>query len=153
MSGTKRQPILPYPQAESDYDEVKARYEELKMEVSRLEAGTHAADLSFDTGGIYETIPFHSQQSDQEKGDSGVNLTDGVEERSVKYVSLHLSVCLSPLCLSVCGFCLSTSYIIIFLSVFFFLSHPCQKAMNERVRTGMQDFEKDRFFVLVLCFG
>ena len=55
---------------ESDYAEVKAHYEELKLEVSRLESAT--ADTSFSSD-IYETIR-PSRQGPE-------TLTDGIEER------------------------------------------------------------------------
>jgi hypothetical protein len=62
-----------YMQVESDYAEVKAHYEELKLEVSRLEsAATAAADIS-SSSDIYETIR-PSRQGPE-------TLTDGIEER------------------------------------------------------------------------
>jgi hypothetical protein len=57
---------------ESDYAEVKAHYEELKLEVSRLESATAAADISYSSD-IYETIR-PSRQGPE-------TLTDGIEER------------------------------------------------------------------------
>jgi hypothetical protein len=60
-------------QVESDYAEVKAHYEELKLEVSRLEsAATAAADTS-SSSDIYETIR-PSRQGPE-------TLADGIEER------------------------------------------------------------------------
>ncbi len=56
---------------ESDYAEVKAHYEELKLEVSRLESAT--ADISSSSSDIYETIR-PSRQGPE-------TLADGIEER------------------------------------------------------------------------
>jgi len=58
---------------ESDYAEVKAHYEELKLEVSRLESATAAADISSSSSDIYETIRPSRQ--------GPATLTDGIEER------------------------------------------------------------------------
>jgi hypothetical protein len=58
-------------QVESDYAEVKAHYEELKLEVSRLESAA-TADIS-SSSDIYETIR-PSRQGPE-------TLADGIEER------------------------------------------------------------------------
>ncbi len=58
-------------EVESDYAEVKAHYEELKLEVSRLESATATADTS--SSDIYETIRPSRQGPD--------TLADGIEER------------------------------------------------------------------------
>ncbi len=59
-------------QVESDYAEVKAHYEELKLEVSRLESAT-ASDISSSSSDIYETIR-PSRQGPE-------TFADGIEER------------------------------------------------------------------------
>ena len=64
--------ILLMGQVESEYAEVKAQYEELKMEVSRLEAVENSSPG--DHLSIYETI--------RPAGEEGKSLTDGIEERS-----------------------------------------------------------------------
>ncbi len=58
-------------QVESDYAEVKVHYEELKLEVSRLESAA-TADIS-SSSDIYETIR-PSRQGPE-------TLADGIEER------------------------------------------------------------------------
>ncbi len=60
---------------ESDYAEVKAHYEELKLEVSRLESAT--ADIS-SSSDIYETIR-PSRQGPE-------TLADGIEERYYTHI-------------------------------------------------------------------
>ena len=56
-----------FTQVESEYAEVKAQYEDLKMEVSRLEE----EDI------IYETLRFNREDI----GEGARSGTDGVEER------------------------------------------------------------------------